>query len=180
MMRRALTFMGTCCVVAGAATNAWADNPHFKTGSPTFADLGLRLSQQVKLAGLGNEDLVVRLQATGRPTAVCANPGGGNQAPGQNPADVSVDSGFVSIPSTQIKNGNVTFELTTAGAPSTIEGAPDCPNPRWTEIVTGVAFTHATLTVQQGGQQVHLAGSTCTFDPPTSDGTVAAVTVSCR
>ncbi len=153
--------------------------PAFQAGQPLVHHLGLRLSQHVKLAGLGNDDLVVRLQATGRPAAVCANPGGGNQAPRQNAADVSVDSGSSRSRRRRSKNGDVAFELTTAGGPST-EGAPDSRNPRWTEIVTGVAFTCATLTVQQGGQEVGLARSTCTFGPPTSDGTVAAGTVSCR
>lgn len=167
-------------MLAGAADAAWADNVHFKRGSPSFVDNGFSLTENVKLAGLGNGDLVVRLTAVGRPTAVCATPGGGNLAPGQNPADVSVDSGLVSIPSSQIKNGNVSFAITTLAAPATIAGAPDCPNPNWDEIVTGMSFTSATLTVAQGDVRATVTGTTCGFAPDTADGAVPAATVRCN
>lgn len=179
-MRRALLFLGLCGVLAGGAGSAWADSVHFKRGSPTFVDNGRSLTEQVKLAGLGNGDLVVRLSAVGQPTAVCASPGGGNLAPGQNPAEVSVDSAQVSIPASQIKNGNVSFSITTEAAPAAIAGAPDCPNPNWTEIVTGMAFTSATLSIAQGDVQALVTGTICRFTPQTSDGAVPAATVSCH
>ena len=178
-MRRALLFLGLCGLVAGSADAAWADNVHFKRGSPAFVDSGLSLTEQVKLAGLGNGDLVVRLTAVGRPTAVCATPGGGNLAPGQNPADVSVDSGQISIPSSQIKNGNVSFSIATLAAPTTIAGAPDCPNPNWSEVVTGMAFTNANLSIAQDGVELAVADTTCRFLPHTADGVVPSTTVAC-
>ena len=178
-MRRAIVAVGLCGVVAGAGNAAWADNVHFKRDSPVFTDQGLTLTEGVKLAGLGNGDLVVRLTATGVPTAVCINPAGANQPPGQNPAEVSVDSGQVSIPSNQIKNGNVTFDVTTVAAPLTIDGAPDCPNRRWTEAITGMAFTSARLAVTQSTQEIALPGSSCSFLPATTDGAVPGRTVFC-
>ena len=40
--------------------------------------------------------------------------------------------------------------MTVTGPPATpIAGAPDCPNPQWTEAITDVAFTSATIRLFQ-------------------------------
>jgi hypothetical protein len=164
----------TASVAVGASV-------HLKGGAnaePTFTDNGLTLSTAGALAGLGNEDVLVTLTAQGSPTATCTNPGSDtHQPPGQNPAEVTL-TGTVSIPKEEIKNGNTPFAVTTQGPVTPIPGAPDCPNPNWTEDITDVAFTSATITVEQPAGTLVLTVS-CTVGSPTSDGAVSANSVAC-
>jgi hypothetical protein len=159
---------------------AVASSVHLKGGKnaePSFTDNGLTLSAAGALAGLGNADVLISLTATGQPTAVCTNPSGANQPPGQNPAEVTL-TGTQSIPAAEIKNGTTPFGVTTEAPVSPIPGAPDCPNPRWTETITDVAFTSATITIEQPPGTVVLTVS-CTFSSPTSNGAVPGGNVSC-
>jgi hypothetical protein len=145
--------------------------------NPSFVDNGLTLTAVGNLAGLGNEDLLITLDATANPTATCANPAGATQPPGQNPAEVDV-TGSQAIPADEIKNGNVSFNVTTQPPVTPIPGAPDCPNPQWTETITDLAFTSATITVEQPMGTTVLTVS-CTFDPATANGGVPTGNVSC-
>lgn len=159
-------------------TTLLGQSVHLKGGAnsePAFRDQGLLLNTAASLAGLGNGDVLVTLEATANATATCTNQGG-NQAPGQNPAPVSV-SGSQSIPEEEIKNGNVAFNVTTESPVTPIPGAPDCPNPNWSEDITDLSFTSATITVEQGGAVVLTVS--CTFSAPTTNGAVAGDDVSC-
>ena len=106
-----------------------------------------QLNASGTLTGLGNGDIVVTVTATADPTSTCTN-GGQHQAPGQNPAPVTL-TGTQAIPQSQIKNGNVGFNVSTAKVVTPVAGAPDCPNSNWTEDITDLTFTDATITVYQ-------------------------------
>jgi hypothetical protein len=167
-------------LVAVTAAVASAQNVHLKGGAnaePSFRDNGLTLTAAGELAGLGNGDVLVTLDATANPTATCTNPAGATQPPGQNPAEVDV-TGSVAIPEDEIKNGNTPFSVITEPPTTPIPGAPDCPNPQWTETITDMAFTSATITVEQPPGTVVLTLD-CTFSSPTTNGAVNRNNVTC-
>lgn len=167
-------------VALAYATLAFAASVHLKGGAkaePTFIDNGLSLTANGALTGLGNGDIQVTLLASGNAFATCTNPGGSTQPPGQNPAPVTL-SGTQSIPASSIKNGNVGFGPTTGAPASPVPGAPGCPNTQWTESITDVAFTSATIKVEQPVGTTVLTVS-CTFSSPTTDGTVPGNQVTC-
>jgi len=162
------------------ASTGQASSVHLKGGKnaePSFIDNVLRLTGGSSLSGLGNEDLLITLDATANPDARCTNPSGANQPPGQNPASVDVTRAEP-FSADGIKNGTLTFSVTTAPPPTPILGAPDCPGVNWTESIVDMAFTSATLTVEQPVGTVVLTVS-CTFSAPTADGPVPAQQVSC-
>ncbi len=174
--------------VASAGNVHFAGNPR----EPAFTDLGTRLQTTVDVAGLGNFSTQLNVSANGLATgtATCANPGNQNQPAGQNPAAFPVSStGTIAVPASDIKNGRVQITVTTAApaSPVTIPGAPGCPNPGWTEMmtITNVAFTSASISIIQdtNNDTLFLEGpalsTTCTFSPATSDGPVPEANVNC-
>jgi hypothetical protein len=180
MIRRSLLAATTVAVVImlGAST-ASAQSVHLKGGrnaEPVFTDNILSLTASGELSGLGNGDVLVSLTARAAVTATCTNQGG-TQAPGQNPADITV-TGSQAIPEEEIKNGNVSFSVATALPVTPIAGAPDCPNPNWTEDIVDLAFTSAIITVEQPPGTVVLT-VTCTFSSPTANGPVPGGNVTC-
>lgn len=180
--RALLTALGTMALaLLVGVLPAAAASVHLK-GPLTFTDNGLTLSVSGALAGLGNGDIVVGMTATGNPTATCTN-GGTNQPPGQNPAAVT-ETGATQIPASAEKNGNVPFGVSTNAPTNPIPGAPGCPNSKnWTETITDVAFTSATITVQQPATLTSPGPTVltvnCTFSPATTNGTVPSSTVTC-
>jgi hypothetical protein len=162
------------------ASTEQAARVHLKGGRNaglSFTDLGLALNATGALAGLGNENMLITLDATADVTATCTNPSGANQPPGQNPAPITV-SGAQAIPAPEIENGNVQFDVTTEAPETPIPGAPDCPNPNWTEDITDLSFTTAIITVEQPEGTVVLT-VTCMFEVPTADGPVPGSNVTC-
>ena len=179
-MRKALIIgcAGLVAALSGAGT-ILAGNVHLKGGGhpkPTFSDGGLTLTGSGALTGLGNGDVLIVLSARANPTSTCCTPGGSCKVPGQNPAPVDV-TGSEAIPASEVKNGNVSFAVTTEPPVTPIPGAPDCPNASWTESITDMAFTSGTITVMQGGSTVFTLS--CTFSSPTRDGQVPSQNITC-
>ncbi|HYI45628.1 MAG TPA: hypothetical protein VE174_09270 [Actinomycetota bacterium] len=159
VLRRS-TIASTGAVLASLVlvTSALAANVHWKSG-PTFTDRGTTLSVSGALAGLGNKDVVIKVTAEGVATSItCTNPAG-KRAPGQNKPRVK-SLGDMTISSTEVKNGNVSFSLTTKDPAQLTPKAAGCPNNQWTAKINDVDFDKATITVSQGGKVV-LSG---TFD----------------
>ena len=168
----------TLSILLVVTFSAYAASVHLKGGKnaePAFSDGGLTLTASGALSGLGNGDILVTLDARADVTATCTNQGG-NQAPGQNPAPISV-TGEQAIPEEEIKNGNTPFSVVTLPPDTPIPGAPDCPNPNWDEDITDLAFTRAVITVEQGGIVVLTVD--CEFTSPTEDGSVPKADVVC-
>jgi hypothetical protein len=178
MFMRKMTVFTLSAGLALASAGAYAASVHLKSG-PSFVDNGLTLTALGALAGLGNQDLEIFLTARANPIATCTNPSGQQQPPGQNPAPVSVAANPLSIPASEIKNGNVSFSVTTLPPTTPIPGAPDCPNSKWTEAITDLQFTSATIIVEQPPPTIVLTVQ-CTFAPPTINGPVTKQTVTCR
>jgi hypothetical protein len=177
----------TALVVAAFPAATLAQNAHLKGRNPVlFVDNILTLTATVSYAGLGNFDTLQNLSATAQPTAVCINPGTGeHRPPGQNPAEVDV-MGSTAVPVDDIKNGNVTIATETSPPPTPILGAPDCPNTNWSEVITDLAFTSATITLFQDSNEngTFETGElvltvSCTFFSPTSNGAVPTSNYAC-
>jgi hypothetical protein len=185
MIRKALVVLVVPLTLGLVATTAMAASPHFKGRSPiAFTDDGLTLSATASYAGLGNFDSLQVLTANGNTVSTCTTPSGSNESPGQNPAPVTV-VGATPVEADDIKNGNVTISSTTDDPTSPVPGAPGCPNSSWTETITDVSFTSATIRLFQdqnagtgefGAWETLVLTASCTFNPATSNGTVTSFT----
>lgn len=182
MRRRILFILALPMMLAAAvwaASPALATSAHLKGNHPlSFTDNGLTLTATASYAGLGNFDTEQQLVATAQPIATCTSPGGGSQAPGQNPPEIDVQ-GTTLVKASDVKNGNVTISTTTTAPNTNVAGAPGCPNPNWTETITDLQFKTATITVFQDSNGDGIFESNelvltvnVTFSPPTSDGAV--------
>jgi hypothetical protein len=129
----------------------------------------LTLAASGDLSGLGNGDVLVTLTATADVTATCTNQGG-TQAPGQNPGEVTV-TGSQSLPASEIKNGNLAFNVTTNPPAQPTAAEAGCPNNNWTGVNPVLTLTSITLTIEQPPGTVLF---TCTASNPNGlSGTVA-------
>jgi hypothetical protein len=180
-MRKTVAIVIAALAIIGlAASPASASSVHLKGGKnaePSFTDNVLSLNASGELSGLGNGDVLITLTARADVTSTCTTPSGSTEAPGQNPAPLTV-SGSQAIPAGEIKNGTVAFSVSTVAPNAIIAGAPDCPNPNWIEAITDLAFTSAVIQVEQPAGTVVLTVS-CAFSPATSNGPVPGGTVTC-
>jgi hypothetical protein len=147
LLRGTLVLLSALAVLAMTATAALAANAHFKKGSPVFSadKSALTLSASGTITGLGNGDIVVKLDGSGTANLLCTNPGGSSKVPGQNPNFSA--SGSAAVPASAVKNGNASFAVTTNPPASPVAGAPDCPNAGWTETITSITWTSARIRV---------------------------------
>jgi hypothetical protein len=120
---------------------ASAQSGHF-VGTPTCTDAGTTVQCSGKVAGLGGTTFTILVSAEGTASVTCTNPAG-NVAPGQSfSTTVAGSSGPFATP----RNGQARFTVS-SNTPSAPPGS--CPNPKWTATVTDVAFTDATITLQE-------------------------------
>jgi hypothetical protein len=184
MTRKALVVLLVPLTLGLVANAAIAASPHLKGRNPVaFTDNVLTLTGTASYAGLGNFDTLQTLTATGGTVSTCTTPSGSNEAPGQNPAPVTL-VGSTPVLASDIKNGNVTISTTTAAPTSPVPGSPGCPNSSWIERITDVSFTSATITVSQdqdanGSFETVVLTVNCTFSPPTSNGSVPTSGFTC-
>ena len=135
------------------ATTAQAASVHFKGfRQPVLRDNGLTATVTGALAGLGNGDVLITVSANGVGTTRCRNQGG-NEAPGQNKVPM-VLTGTQTISASEIKNGTVSFRVTTLGPVEPTAAQAGCPNGNWSARFVDVAFSGYTITVVQGGETV--------------------------
>ena len=148
-MKRSLGVLGLAGLIF--TTAVYAANVHFKT-DPSVRDNGTTLTLCAALAGLGNQDVTITVSVSGTADATCISPGG-NEAPGQNkiPYAASVST---TIRSTEIKNGNLSFCVTTPGPRPVSARIAGCPNNNWKARINDVDFESAHIVVEQGGQVV--------------------------
>ncbi len=124
------------------------------------------------MAGLGNADVHIVTTVSGFAVYECQN-GGGNTAPGQNRVLEGPVTAPTDIPSSAIKNGNLTFTTNPAvlTAADTVTGdEAGCPNPNWTGVNPTLTVTNVTLDISQGGE---LLFSCSASDPNGLTGTFA-------
>ncbi len=166
----------TVLLSAFALTSALAASPHFKRGGQpvcTVTTSGSSASVVCtgKLAGLGNDDLLITVTVSGEAVYQCQN-AGGNTAPGQNRVLIGPAVAPTFIDADAIKNGNLTFTTSPAvlTAPATVSGAAaGCPNPNWTGVNPTLTLTDVSLVIEQPPGTVIFS---CSATDPTS-GTIA-------
>jgi len=151
MRRNFLKALAGIAVASLVACAAYAANPHFVEG-PVVTELGNQVQVCGKLAGLGNKDVKITVAANLEATVICRNPSG-KVVPGQNKVPVR-SIGELNISRTEIKNGSVTFCVTTSEPPTITPRQAGCPNDNWSVEITDIEIVGGTITVEQGGKIV--------------------------
>ena len=109
---------------------------------------------------LGNTNVKVVLEASGKPDVTCTNQGS-NPAPGQNPPNVSATG--AQFLQERTENGKSLFDVA-ATPPETLPGLQGgCANDNWTAHIDFVSWEDAKITVKSLAGEVLLEQSyTCT------------------
>jgi hypothetical protein len=143
--------------------------------TPTFVDGGLTLSARGTISNLGRGNVVVQMNAVGRPAASCTSEG--KKEPINSVPEMALTASQT-IPANAVQDGSISFNLTTAAPVTTLEEAADCENAEeWKEQIDGIALESAVFVVEQDGAVVGTIA--CTFGTPTVDGAVPSGNVSC-
>jgi hypothetical protein len=177
-MRRVLVILASIFLaVLFVAPSASAASPHFKKGGEPTCTVALSGSSSsttctATLSGLGNADVHIVTTVSGSAVYQCQN-NGGNIAPGQNKVLVGPVTTPTDIPSSAIKNGNLSFTTNPAvlTAPATVTAAQaGCPGANWTGVNPTLTVTSVSLDISQGGV---LLFSCSASDPNGLSGTFA-------
>jgi hypothetical protein len=145
--------------VGATASVAFGASPHFKKGGTPKCTISSSGTNSVtttctgSLTGLGGGDVTITTIVNGSAVYQCQN-GGGNIAPGQNKVLVGPSTTPTTIPSGEIKNGNLTFttDPNTLSADSTVSGATaGCPSAQWTGVNPTLTITSIELKIAQNG-----------------------------
>jgi hypothetical protein len=161
------------------------NNHHHSKGvelrSIEFRDKGERLVALGELKGVknSNKSVEILIKARGDALAVCVHPDG-DILPDKNPveADEVTVVGWEQLDFHDFDKGVVDFDVATDKLDLEIDGAPDCPNWKWTEQIFDIAFTEVELIVMRDGKRV--LELECFFDEPTEDGQVPRKQVDCN
>jgi hypothetical protein len=138
----------------------------FHHRNPSFFHRGNdSLQTNVELRNLSRQRGVrVDVDARARVRVECINPGG-QRPPGAQPGTVTVRvSGSQTYSRHAIGwGGRLNARVTTDRIGSVIPGAPNCPNPNWTErVIERPGFVAARVRARQGNRRV--LDLDCTFD----------------
>lgn len=152
MRRIMITLLSALALVSMQLSPALAASPHFKKGgTPTCRDTGTALQCSGALAGLGNEDVDIVLEADALGTFRCVNPSAKNEPLGQNkvPFSATADQHF---DSSELKNGSLSFTISAPETPPTATPQQaGCPGGNWSTRLVAVDFSNIELTISQGG-----------------------------
>jgi hypothetical protein len=147
--RYSLSLVVLAMALAWSTSSARAASPHFVGAVKANVDLqDEEVTVSGKIAGLGNQDVVITVEVAGSADVFFVNKGG-KEAPGQNKAP------FQSLGSTVLrpdaKNGSVTFTLTVdlSKALDDLADSVEPPNANWTTAIRNVQITGIRVTVEQ-------------------------------
>jgi hypothetical protein len=181
MRRVTLVMLMVVSTLGLMASGASAASPHFKKGGEpvcTISGSGGSATVTCKgsLAGLGNDDLRINVTVAGFAVYQCRNQGG-NIAPGQNKVLVGPTTTPTTIPSGEIKNGNLSFTAAaTLTAPTTVSAADaGCPNSNWIGVNPTLTVTSISVSFEQPPGTPIL--TTCSASDP--NGLTGSVSLTC-